>query len=168
MTLPEQLVLTPDGRVPNSPLPVLVYRGAGPTDARAMLDLFARHGWSNGWRNGIYAYHHFHATTHEVLGLTKGEAIVRLGGEGGPDVTVRAGDVVVLPAGAGHKRLFARDLEVIGAYPDGRPCDVVDADEVTPAIYTRVRAAIAAVPLPSTDPVQGEGGSLLRLWHVNG
>src|SRR5262245_12284974 len=112
-----------DGRVPNNRLPVIVYRGAIAPDAddpaRSFEATFAQHRWSNSWRNGIYGYHHYHSTAHEVLGIARGHARVRLGGESGRDFDLAAGDVVVLPAGTGHKRLSAsRDLEVVGAYPE--------------------------------------------------
>ena len=29
--------------------------------------LFARNGWLGAWVDGIYSFHHFHSTRHEVL-----------------------------------------------------------------------------------------------------
>src|SRR5262245_48603087 len=113
-----------DGVVPNSRLPVVVYRAALPAsgDRAAQCEaMFARNGWPDAWRNGIYGHHHFHSTAHEVLGIARGQARVRLGGEGGETVEIAAGDVVVIPAGVAHKREVASaDLLVIGAYPAGR------------------------------------------------
>ncbi len=165
MTEPETLRLAPGGRVPNSRLPVLVYRDAAPREGGALQRLFAGNRWSNGWRNGIYTFHHFHSASHEVLGIAKGRVVVRLGGETGEDVELNAGDVVVLPAGTGHKRLSpASELEVVGAYPDGRDWDLIRADEVDRETYARAEKAIEALPRPSTDPVFGADGPLLRLW----
>ncbi len=101
MTQPETYHFSDDGRFPNSSLPLLVYRGAIPADARAMERTFRVNGWSNVWRNGIFGYHHFHSIAHEVLGIAAGEACVEFGGPGGQTVEVRAGDVVVIPAGVG-------------------------------------------------------------------
>src|SRR5437899_6148106 len=121
--------LADDGIIPNNAaLPLIVYRGALPPSgdvARQFEALFARNGWSGGWRNGIYPYHHYHSTAHEVLGIANGHARVRFGGAKGETVAVRAGDVVVVPAGVGHKRESASaDLLVIGAYTDGRGPDL--------------------------------------------
>ena len=160
--------LEDDGRIPNNPaLPLLVYRGvlalsAGDPAAECEAT-FARNGWTGGWRNGIYDYHHYHATTHEVLGIVRGEARVRFGGERGPLVTVREGDVVVIPAGVGHKNEGSTpDLLVVGAYPDGRDWDLCRGE---PGERPRVLDNIAAVPLPGADPLHGADGPLVRLWH---
>lgn len=165
MTEPETLRLAAGPHVPNNTLPVLVYRGAGPQNGSGMLRLFGRNGWGNGWRNGIYPFHHFHSTAHEVLGIARGAVTVRLGGETGQDVTLEAGDVVVLPAGTGHKRLSdGGELEVVGAYPEGSDYDLIRADDVDDAALSRAIATIGALPCPRTDPVVGENGPLTRLW----
>lgn len=148
--------------------PVLLYRGVVPAgerrDAAAWFEgLFARHGWADGWRNGIHPFLHFHIGTHEVLGIAAGRAAVQLGGAAGHAVDVATGDVVVLPAGTGHQRLDASaDLLVIGAYPrNGR------FDQKRPGGIGReaARLAVATVPLPEMDPVAGIDGPLMRLWR---
>ena len=163
---PEALTLHPGDRVPNNPLPVLLYRNAGAHDAQATLSLFAENGWTNGWRNGIYPFLHFHSTSHEVLGCTRGLCAVRLGGEAGEVCTISEGDVVVLPAGTGHERISASDdFEVVGAYPDGREWDLIRMDQVDHEILEVARKRIASIPLPSTDPLSGSAGPLPRLWQ---
>ena len=80
---------------------------------------------ARAWRNGIYAHHHYHSTAHEVLGIVAGSVRVRLGGESGKTVELRAGDVVVIPAGVAHKSEGASpDLLVVGAYPGGKSPDM--------------------------------------------
>jgi uncharacterized protein YjlB len=97
-----------------------------------------------------------------VLAIVGGHASVTLGGEQGTTVEAQTGDVLVLPAGTGHcNRGSSADLLVVGAYPDGMSWDLRRGD---PAEYDEVRANIAAVPLPSTDPVGGPDGALTRLW----
>src|SRR5439155_18778875 len=156
-----------DGIVPNNPaLPLVVYRGAldgGADRAAACERLFAQHGWPDAWRNGIYGHHHYHSTAHEVLGIAAGNARVRLGGEGGQTVELRAGDVVVIPAGVAHKRESASaDLLVIGAYPRGQSPDLCRAEG---AAYYRALGRIAAGPFPGSDPVTGRTDPLLECWR---
>src|SRR5205085_9222959 len=117
------------------------------------------HGWPDSWRNGIYADHHYHSTAHEVLGIARGNAWVRLGGEGGQTLELSAGDVVVIPAGIAHKREAASgDLLVIGSYPKGQHPDMCRPE---PGRHGAARSAIVAVKLPARDPVTGEAGPLL-------
>ena len=78
--LPETYLFEDDGGIPNSRLALLVYRQALPADPAAMETRFAAHDWSGGWRNGIYPFHHFHSTAHEVLEIAHGSAEVMFGG----------------------------------------------------------------------------------------
>jgi uncharacterized protein YjlB len=160
-----------DGSIPNNPaLPFLVYGGAlelpREDPAGACETVFARNGWGGSWRDGIYPFPHYHSTAHEVLGICCGEAKVRFGGDAGIVLAVRAGDVVVIPAGVGHQNLGASaDLLVVGAYPRGQNWDLCRgrADERPQAL-----ANIARVPLPATDPVYGADGPLIEHWVRRG
>jgi uncharacterized protein YjlB len=153
-----------DGGIPNSHLPVLIYRGSDAAREPASAELvFAANGWRGAWRNGIYPFHHFHSTAHEVLAIVGGTATVTLGGPGGRTFDVGRGDVLVLPAGTGHRNEgSSADLLVVGAYPDGMSWDLRRGD---PGEYDEVRGNIEAVPLPTADPLHGPGGPLARLWH---
>lgn len=169
MTAPEPDTVTfaGDGSIPNSSLPVLVYHdvpAAG--DAAAAEQAFAAHNWLGAWRDGIFSFHHFHSTAHEVLAIVAGEARVTLGGPEGRTFEVARGDVLVLPAGTGHRlEDGSGDLLVVGAYPEGMAWDIRRGD---PAEYDEVQANIAAVPLPDADPVHGTEGPLPRLWAAAG
>ncbi len=155
-----------DGRFPNSALPLLVYRHALPPDPAAMERVFAAHDWSNGWRDGIFGYHHFHSTAHEVLGIARGKVRVAFGGPSGQELTVQAGDAVVIPAGVAHRNMGqSADLLVVGAYPGGSDYDIRRGD---PAEHAAAVRAIAAVPRPGHDPVLGRDGCLCRLWRIVG
>lgn len=159
--------LEDDGAIPNNPdLPLLVYRQAVtlPEDDPATVfeALFTENGWPAAWRNGIHPFHHFHSTAHEALGVYRGTATARFGGEGGVDMTVSAGDVVIIPAGVGHKAIEASsDLGIVGAYPAGTGPDLCRG---APGERPASLAAIARVPVPARDPLYGAGGPLRRHW----
>lgn len=156
--------------VPNNPtLPVLVYRNGidlkGSTHPERVVEgVFAANGWGhNMWRNGIYPYVHYHSTIHEALAIARGRAKVRLGGEQGQEVDLVAGDVAVLPAGTGHQSLWdGPDLLVIGAYP---PEGVYNLCRGSKEDHAKAVLSIPQVPVPTTDPVYGEGGPLTELWR---
>ena len=161
--------LTAQGSFPNNPRwPALVCRGAFPRlpsiePAVVIKRAFASHAWCDGWRDGVYDYHHFHSTAHEVLGCYAGKARVQLGGPEGPIVEVARGDVLILPAGVAHKRIEAdASFAVVGAYADGRDYDMQCGEPDRTAECTR---NIAAVPLPHADPVYGVTGPLLTHWR---
>lgn len=162
----DTFVFEDDGLIPNNSLPLIVRQRAITPDssdpAAAFERTFAKNGWTNSWRDGIFDYHHYHSTAHEVLGIAVGSATVRFGGENGETVGLTTGDVVVIPAGVGHARITeSDDLVVVGAYADGRDWDIVEAD---PKALPSSRKRIAAVPLPGADPVDGETGPLMKLW----
>jgi uncharacterized protein YjlB len=156
-----------DGAIPNNPnLPFLIYPGALdlPVDdpAAACEALFEGNGWGGSWRDGIYPFAHYHSTAHEVLGICRGEAKVRFGGNAGLALTVRAGDVVVIPAGVGHQNLGSgTGFLVVGAYPRGQRWDLCRglAEERPQVLHN-----IARVPLPAADPVYGAEGPLIERW----
>ena len=165
---PATWLFADDGLVPNNPtLPLVIYRGAIEVthvrDPAALFEAaFARNGWAQSWRNGIYPFAHYHSMCHEVLGIARGRARVRFGGGLGEELDVNAGDVAILPAGTGHQRLAAHDdLLVVGAYP---PQGTYDLCRATPRDHARARGTIPAVPRPQTDPLYGADGPLMRLW----
>lgn len=165
----ETFQLAANDWVPNNPrLPVLVYRQVVEPDANDPCSwfesLFARHGWPPQWRDGIFDYHHYHSTAHEVLGVATGKATVVLGGPGGMTVAVEAGDVLVLPAGTGHCLKHADDaFEVVGAYPAGQDWDIQRA-----ALSAQALRKMLGLDVPAQDPVAGGQGALVALWGAVG
>jgi len=160
--------LKDDGTFPNSKLPLLLYKGAvsilAHDPARVFEELFEDNGWRDSWRNGIYSYHHYHSTAHEVLGIYRGYAKVQLGGEHGVIHEVAAGDVIVIPAGVAHKNLSSSDdFGVVGAYAEGQDWDM---NYGTPAERPLADKKIARVELPKSDPVFGKSGPLIEKWNA--
>ena len=126
----------------------VIHRGAGRPDAGWFEQRFAANGWTGAWRNGVYGWHHYHATTHEVLGCHAGSARIQLGGDDGPVHEIAAGDVLVIPAGLAHcNRGASDDFAVVGAYPGGAVPDMQKGPG-DPSI---------ALPRPDCDPVLGRG-----------
>ena len=149
----------PGDTIPNHPgFPVLVYRGTGMRDPMTARSRFAEHGWGGSWVDGVFDFHHFHSTSHEVLAVVAGRATLELGGPQGEAFEVAAGDVVVLPAGTGHRRAVADgSFTVVGAYPAGQErYDLLRGDD--PAEVEAARERIAALGAPPEDPVGGDGG----------
>lgn len=165
---PETFNFEPGESVPNHPdLPTLLYRSIfrdKPVDPPGWFESrFRENHWSGCWRNGIFSYHHYHPGTHEVLGVARGSARVRLGGSEGPALEVDEGDVLVLPAGVGHCLLESRArFQVVGAYPGGRSWGLERSySEPLEDAYETIRSA----PLPEADPVYGRDGPLRNEWR---
>ncbi|CAM4411043.1 uncharacterized protein YjlB [Paenibacillus endophyticus] len=152
-----------DGHIPNHPrLPLIVYRGALSDQTDEIERIFNRNNWRNSWINGVYDFHHYHSNSHEVLGIYSGIADLLIGGEKGQTFAVQAGDVILLPAGTGHKRMKASsDFKVVGAYPNGMN---YNTRRGTLAERSADLIEIAKVPVPDRDPVYGTVGPLFELW----
>jgi uncharacterized protein YjlB len=166
---PRTLRFRDDGVIPNHPLwPLILYRGAvrlpAEFDAAAIMEvLFESNGWGDSWRNGIYDYVHYHSQIHEVLGIARGTAKVQFGGNRGRTVTLKAGDVAILPAGTGHQKISAsEDFLVVGAYPPSGTYDLCTSSED----HRRAVNTISKVGRPRKDPVFGGRGPLLTLWKL--
>lgn len=161
-------LLKDGGAIPNHPsLPVLIYKGVsvGKTDeARAQWfeDTWKKHHWSPAWRWGVYDFPHYHSTAHEILGVFRGRASLRIGHDVGFTAMVEAGDMIVLPAGTGHQNLgSSKDFQVVGGYPEGQQADLLrgEAGE-RPKADERIRL----VPLPACDPLHSQVGPLVTHW----
>lgn len=90
-------------------------------------------------------------------------AEITFGGPYGETVKIEAGDVVVIPAGVGHRRESSGGgFSVVGAYPRGQEnYDLRTGEEgERPGVLENIRN----VPMPRTDPIFGEGGPLVERW----
>jgi uncharacterized protein YjlB len=165
----DNFMLPDDGVFPNNQLlPVLIYRHAfqisGEKAEDEIKDCLSDHGWKNAWVAGVYDYHHYHSTAHEVLVALSGEARLQLGGPSGREVNFTQGDVLILPSGTAHRCIHATgDFRCMGAYPDGQNYDILTGkSDERPAADQR----IAKVPLPASDPVYRTDGPLVFHWTI--
>lgn len=132
----EHFKLEENDWVPNNQrLPVLVYRGVETGDretlASAFEKRFQRHGWPAQRRDTISAYHHYHSTAHEALGVAAGRGTLMFGGPEGRLVDVTGGDALVLLARTGRGNLN----DVLAAMaPHALICAAMSAER---ALYCR-------------------------------
>jgi len=156
----------------NNQLPVIIYHQVferKTVSACQWEDLFKKNHFGNSWRDGIYPFHHYHSTAHEVLGCYAGRARVRLGGDNEQvrrDVELTAGDCVLIPIGVAHKNLDENsDLALVGAYDlDGNDVDMnygKNADE-----RKQAEENMKQVKIPRLDPVLGNQGGLNQYWKT--
>jgi uncharacterized protein YjlB len=168
--VPSAFGFADDGETPNNPqLPLVLYRSPVVLEPRydpaAIFEgLFAFHRWENSWRYTMYGFNHFHTRTHECLGIARGALTARFGGREGQEIELKAGDVIVIPAGVGHRHIRqSEDLLIVGAYPvNGGKYDEPKPGEIA---HATALAHIKAVPLPAMDPVYGRDGPLFSAWQ---
>ncbi|WP_090832754.1 cupin domain-containing protein [Bacillus sp. UNCCL13] len=152
-----------DGEIPNNPkLPVIVYEGVMEENPNEIEATFNRHNWLGSWSGDVFDYHHYHSNSHEVLGVKAGKATVLIGGEEGDRLELNKGDVILLPAGTGHKKLESSDdFVIVGAYPNGNGYNLRKRD---PGVRAQSLGEIRSVPLPDLDPVYGDSGPMQHVW----
>ena len=161
----KKYIFKDDGRIPNNKLPLIIFKNVfderEDEGAELLEDKFKNNNWKNSWRNGVHDFHHYHSNTHEVLGVYNGTALLQLGGENGEKLRVEAGDIIIIPAGVGHKNLESENFKIVGDYPNGRDYDMNYGKEgERPAADKN----IAAVPIPEADPWFGEKAGIVDIW----
>jgi uncharacterized protein YjlB len=159
---PVRLRFRDDGYIPNNPKhPLLLYRKAvrfeASDDPAAVLEvIFNERGWGEAWRNGIYDFVHYHPRIHEVLGVARGSAELRLGGNKGKTVKVGIGDIVVIPAGVGHECIRpSKSFLVVGAYPK---TGTYSENRGSFREIAKAQRDVRRVKPPRRNPVTGEKG----------
>lgn len=166
-------IVQDDGQFPNCSiqnLPVLIYKSAfsssgSPAELASKIEhTFTKNGFPPQWRFGLYEYPHYHSTSHEILGVFKGSARVRLGGaKTGVEEDVSAGDVMIIPAGVAHESLQSKGgFTMVGAYPAGCSWDMNYGKSQEEK--QKAEANIKKVEVPAMDPVYGSNGPLLEHW----
>ncbi|MBT8333757.1 MAG: hypothetical protein HKP41_23755 [Desulfobacterales bacterium] len=171
MIFPEQQIIsrliTENGGFPNNRyLPLIIIKQAVSGDLISPENFekqFNLNSWPAAWRNGLYNYHHYHSTAHEVLGVYSGWVQARFGGPGGDILKAEAGDVIIIPAGVSHcNKGQSQDFMAVGAYPAGQSWDMKygKLGERPAADHN-----ISNVTGPKSDPLFGVQGPLMRLWQ---
>ena len=152
-----------DGQIPNNPnFPLLLYPGAFLERLADHVQILNANNWTGVWKGTVFDYHHFHSNTHEVLVAESGKAIIKFGGENGKELKIAAGDVALIPAGVGHKKVVEEDdFQVVGAYPGGKQHDLLKG---APEERETALRNIRQVPVPEFDPVFAESGPMHQLW----
>ena len=154
-----------DGIIPNSHLPVIIYKNAiDLSDSSEWLETnFKMNNWLNNWRATILPYDHFHSITHEVIGLGFGEVTLKIGGASGEIFKLTTGDVIIIPAGVGHYSISKHsDYQFVGGYPDGNEWDVKTGLEEGERDI--ILNTISKVKIPKADPLYGIDGFLFKKW----
>jgi uncharacterized protein YjlB len=161
----QKLFFEPHGGIPNSSLPLVIWKDRLPRSARsgnAATALYRRNGWQGTWVYTVFPFWHFHTHGHEVLACVAGSARIGFGGDNGAKVEVTVGDVCVIPAGVGHKRLeSSSDFQMAGGYPPGQDGNIVRPGDLDDR---RINQEIAQVALPRTDPLTGKPDGIVKIW----
>ncbi|KAK2612593.1 hypothetical protein QQS21_001365 [Conoideocrella luteorostrata] len=175
---PELHVVAPTPHVPNSKLPVMLYRKAFlKVSYDEMIKVIEGNGWAKGSHWGVYPTAHFHSNSHECYAIIRGKGTYVLGkspidndvgGDGekiGRDLLVEQGDIVVLPAGVSHAVIAPEeDWEVVTFYPEGSPQWDMNFCKDGPEETAQKSRDCSNVPIPPKDPVFGIAGPLPEVW----
>lgn len=111
----------------------------------------------------MYSDSHFHSNTHEVLAIAAGSAKCCFGHEdnnGRVEPTLEKGDVVIIPAGVGHRLIQDYGgFQMVGSYPIGKSWDMCygRSDE-----EQQVKE-IASLDWFKKDPIYGDDGPSLHV-----
>ncbi|CAJ2503647.1 Uu.00g110410.m01.CDS01 [Anthostomella pinea] len=160
--------LIPNTSIQNKPL--LHYHAAFPP-ASITASAIESHLTSVGvvepqWRFTMYSTTHFHSTAHEVLCVSDGKAKLCFGGEensGKVEKVVEKGDVLVIPAGVGHRLLedltTGGGFQMVGSYPKGCNWDMCYGKK---GEESKVRS-IGKLPWFTRDPIYDDHGPALEV-----
>lgn len=158
-------------RIPNTSIqskPLMIYHGAFDATPTELSDHLEEIGEVvPQWVYSMYNQTHFHSTTHEVLGVVSGRARLCFGGEENPkrfEPTVQRGDLIIVPAGVGHRLLDEVDaneerFKMVGAYPRQKQWDMCYGQ---PEEKEKVKD-IQNLAWFRRDPLYGDDGPALQV-----
>lgn len=190
----KRYLLAPTALIPNSPYPLIHYRGIISPDsdsiANKFYDLLGKNGWKPHWifRYGQTQKSHYHSAAHECMVVLTGHATIRFGvadttedmnentygrgrEEGGVELEAQAGDVFVIPAGVAHKTYNAKpDAEFRLLTPGGGHGLPDDAKSTLDGIELSGFTMMGSYPKDGGDwdfAVGGEGAATYaKVWAV--
>jgi uncharacterized protein YjlB len=161
-------LIPPWERIPNTSIqckPLLIYHSAFKGSAPEISShLEKTRVVSPQWQYSMYPTTHFHSTTHEVLSIVAGRARLCFGHEKNPgrfEPTVAHGDVIIIPAGVGHRLMEDLDggFAMVGAYPRGKDWDMCYGQAGEEAKVDSIRGLDWFV----RDPIYGDIGPALSV-----
>mmetsp|Transcript_26849 Transcript_26849/g.53618 ORF Transcript_26849/g.53618 Transcript_26849/m.53618 type:complete len:227 (-) Transcript_26849:62-742(-) len=147
-----------DGTFPNNPdHPLLLFRGSSKFtgDEKECRRTLRKAGWTAPWKWIVFPYHHYHSSAWELLLCVQGAAVLKLGGETGPEVKIGVGDIMLIPPGFVHKQLASSDgFSVLGSYPSVIGKDV-EVDELRGTATEEQLENILSCCAPEVEPITG-------------
>ncbi|GAB7343370.1 hypothetical protein MBLNU457_1410t1 [Dothideomycetes sp. NU457] len=170
---PEVYFLKPTTHVPNSFLPVLIYRHVlpEPLSEATAIEYLEKNQWSHGGTFKHFPQHHFHTVTHECYAIFKGSTRY-LFGKGPLDEDVKGIEVDLYAAASSsyslthphpyplpHQAVYPLTVAKDSPHWDNNFCKASETETAQKAIDAH------AVPIPDYDPVYGLDGPLVQLWR---
>ncbi|KAL9086625.1 MAG: hypothetical protein Q9165_007068 [Trypethelium subeluteriae] len=155
---PEKFYVRPTPHVPNSKLPILVYRDVlQDTSPETILSTIEPNGWLKGGQFKTYPVPHFHCLAHECYGIIKGSSTYLLGKSPLDPETDEHGNSngILLHVKVGD--VFA---PLIGEYRYD-----MNWGKESPEETTKLAQQAATTPVPELDPLYGLGGPLPEIWN---
>jgi uncharacterized protein YjlB len=155
-----RIYVSDDGTFPNNDkYPVLIYQDAYHGSSKEATKCMERdREWTSPWTWGIFSYHHYHSTAWELLVCIRGTASVRMGGPSGPTLSIRRGDLILIPPGISHQQIQDEDgFALLGSYPlkDCSASWTGSVDTLNGPPTKIQRDNIRACPVPGKDPIFG-------------
>lgn len=155
-----------NGRFPGSRLPAMLYKEglALPLLLKTLYikRVFASHRWDAVSVGGIATHPQYHSTAHTALGAVEGSTTLQLGGDQGQKIRFAKGDVLIIPAGAAYRNLGVENqIRCVLACPYGQTPDYYRGEL---GERPSADAHIAAISLPTEDPLFGPLDGIMPLW----
>lgn len=187
--------LSPTRLIPNSPHPLLHYKGLLAESERLparIHDTLEGNGWQTQWifRYGATQTAHYHSQVHECMAVLTGRATIRFGAadtsedleksthggafeDGGVELDAQAGDFFLIPAGVAHKTYNTSPAAAFSLLTpgEGRGIQAENQREALEKVELSGFTMMGAYPKDGGDwdfavGVEDSGGDFERSWKV--